>query len=123
MAKKILIIDDEPTVQKALTDKLKREGFQPISALNGKEGLEKALSEKPDLVLLDIIMPKMDGITMLKKLREDSWGRRALVLLLTVDSNPEHMSEALKDKAVDYLIKSDWKIDEVINKVKTVLGI
>ena len=117
--KTVLIVEDEVVLSNILKDKLEGENFLVSTAKNGEEGLSTALNTKPDLILLDIIMPKMDGIEMLKKMREDAWGKNVRVLLLTNDSNPDHMRESLKDNAVDYLIKSDWNLDEVVKKIRT----
>jgi DNA-binding response OmpR family regulator len=119
--KKILIVDDENALRNILEDKLKHEGFLALTAKDGDEGLIIALKNKPDLILLDIIMPKMNGVNMLKKLREDQWGGKVPVLLLTNDSDPEHMRESLKNNATDYLIKSDWELTDVIQKIKETL--
>jgi len=118
MNKTILIVEDEESVLIALKDKLILEGFTVIEAKNGEEGLSSALSQHPDLILLDIVLPKMDGMSVLKKLREDSWGKSALVIVLTNLSDTEKVSEALKNQAMTYLIKSDWDLDEVIGKIK-----
>lgn len=72
--KRILIVEDEIPMLKALVDKFSRAGFETLEAKNGIEGLAVALKEHPDLVLLDLVMPKMDGVKMMEKLREDSWG-------------------------------------------------
>jgi len=66
-------------------------------------------------------MPKMDGVDMLKKLREDSFGNKVPVLLLTNDGDPEHIKETLKANATDYLVKSDWKLEDIVNKIKETL--
>lgn len=118
MAKKILVVEDEPSLLGALQNKLTQEGFEYIEARNGQIGLEKALQEKPDLILLDIIMPVMDGLTMLNKLREDEWGKTAPVIVLTNLSDDEKVMEAVKQGSYDYLIKSNWSINEVISKIK-----
>lgn len=118
MAKKILVVEDEPSLLGALQNKLTQEGFEFIEAQNGQIGLEKALAEKPDMILLDIIMPVMDGLTMLNKLREDEWGKKVPVIILTNLSDDEKVMEAVKQGSYDYLIKSNWSIDEVIRKVK-----
>jgi DNA-binding response OmpR family regulator len=120
--KLILIVEDEKQLLDALRDKLTREGFQIIETENGVDGLETALLKHPDLILLDIMMPKMDGMAVLKKLREDAWGKTAPVILLTNLSDIDHVSEALDDKVTDYLIKSDWDIDEVAKKIKEKLS-
>ena len=120
--KKILIVEDEESLRGALRDKFAWEGFDVLEAGDGEEGLKAALREHPDLILLDIIMPKMDGITMLKKLREDDWGKEAQVILLTNLSDNEKLSEALAQGTYDYLVKSDWKIADVVAKVRERLG-
>jgi len=116
--KKILIVEDELSLRNALRDKLTREEFAVLEAKNGEEGLEVALREHPDLILLDIIMPVMDGITVLKKLREDEWGKDAKVVLLTNLSDNEKIAEAIMHGTYDYLVKSDWKIKDVVAKVR-----
>ena len=84
MAKKILIVEDEASLRKALVEKFQREGFETFLAFDGVEGLDQAERIQPDLILLDIIMPKMDGMTMLKKLRESGdWGKQVPVIILT----------------------------------------
>ena len=97
--------------------KLMLEGFIVLEAENGEEGLDVALRDHPDLILLDIIMPKMDGLTMLKKLREDVRGKNTKVILLTNLSDNEKVSEALLQGSYDYLVKSDWKIGDVVAKI------
>ena len=82
-----------------------------------------ALREHPDLILLDIILPKMDGITMLKKLREESWGKHVHVFMLTNISDNEKVAAALENDAFEYFIKSNIKIEGLVAKVKEVLGI
>lgn len=120
--KKILIVEDETSLRNALRDKLGLEGFIVLEAKNGEEGLDVALRDHPDLILLDIIMPKMDGLTMLKKLREDVWGKNTKVILLTNLSDNEKVSEALLQGSYDYLVKSDWKIGDVVAKIRARLS-
>jgi len=115
------IVEDDETLRKILKDKLTQEGFSVLTAKDGEEGLKASFKSNPDLILLDIVMPKMDGVDMLKKLREDGWGSKVPVLLLTNDSNPEHIKETLKADATDYLVKSDWKLEDVIKKIKETL--
>jgi len=119
---KILIVEDEEPLLNALTDKFSREGMEVITAKNGQEGLDVALAKKPDLILLDVIMPKMDGITMLEKLREDKWGENVEVILLTNLTDADKVSEAVEKGVRDYLIKSDWKLEDVVKKVKEKLS-
>lgn len=122
LKKRILIVEDDPPMMEALTDKLGREGFEVLDARNGEDGLSRSLADKPDLILLDIILPKMDGITMLKKLREDEAGKKIPVIILTNLSDSERVMEATKNGAFDYLVKAEWRLEDVIKKVKARLG-
>ena len=118
MSKRVLIVEDEPPELRALVDKFSREGFEALEAKNGEEGLNLALETHPDLILLDIVMPKMDGLTMLKKLREDEWGRGVPVIVLTNLSDGDKARDAIYHGVYDYLVKADWKLEDVIKKVK-----
>lgn len=119
--KTILIVEDEKPLKAVLGEALEKEGFVTEVAVDGQSGLNSALKNHPDLILLDIYMPKMNGVEMLAALREDSWGKNVPVLLLTNDINPEDIRETLKHNAADYLIKADWKIADVIERIKTAL--
>ncbi|MDP2656072.1 MAG: response regulator [bacterium] len=114
---KVLIVEDEAQLRHALRDRLMREGFNVLEANNGQEGLTAALVEHPDMILLDIIMPIMDGITMLTKLRENAWGKNARVIILTNLSDNEKVAEAMENGSFDYLVKSDWKLEEIIEMI------
>lgn len=121
--KKLLIIEDESSLSLILSDKFTREGFEVIEAKNGLEGLEKAKTTKPDLILLDIVMPTMDGITMIKHLREQDTD--IPVLFLTNLSESERISEILgaNQGIVGYLVKSHWQLDALVKKVRETLKI
>jgi DNA-binding response OmpR family regulator len=122
MNKKILIVEDEASLRKMFVEKMRHEGLEVIEAKDGKEGLALALKEHPDLISLDLNMPVMDGLTMLKNLREDTWGKEAAVIIWSVfrDENKVKEAEAL---GVDiFLIKSDWKLKDVVGKIKEKIG-
>ena len=121
--KTILVVEDEEALRKAMSDKLTREGFKVLEAKDGEEGLETALKEHPDLTLLDIMMPKMDGLTVLSNLREDEWGKTAQVIIMTNLSESEKVSEAVVNGVYEYLVKSDVPLAEVVQKIKAKLGI
>jgi len=121
--KTILIVEDEEPMQLVLKDILAFEGFDVFEAKNGEEGLEMALRVRPDLILLDILMPQMNGLVMLKKLREDEWGKKAKVIILTNYDEKENVAEALDNKVFDYFVKTDIKITEVIQKIKEKLEV
>lgn len=123
--KKILVVEDEQLTRQALVDELKSEGFQTLEADNGEAGLETALKEHPDLILLDIVMPKMDGITMMTKLREDVWGRDVPIIMLTVlDTDDAILEKIVQNRPAYYLIKKDQlHAEEIVDKVKEKLGL
>ena len=116
----VLIVDDEQDLVMMIKIKLESEGFRVIEAYDGEEALEK-VKEKPDLILLDIMMPKMDGLTMLEKLREDSWGKKVPVIILTNLSSGAEMSRSAEGGVSGYLVKTDWKLDDVVKKIKETL--
>jgi len=117
--KKILVIEDEPAYQHTLAEKLGMEGFVVLGAKNGEEGLVMALREHPDLILLDIIMPKMDGITMLSKLREDEWGKDVKVVIFSNLAEMGKVASDLKDKGVyKYIVKTDIKLGDLVQKIR-----
>ncbi len=99
--------------------------FGLLEAKDGEEGLAIALREHPDLILLDLMMPKMDGMTMLKKVRADEWGRGVPVIILTnLNATDEHLVEdMITHKPLKYLIKSDWKIHDIVAEVNQALGL
>lgn len=121
--KKILLIEDEVALLDALVLKLNSEGFSTLIAKNGEEGLEVALNNHPDLILLDIIMPKMDGITMLKKLRTDPWGHDVPVVILSNLTDADKNVNIVDSGVEAYLVKSDMPIADIVLKIKDVLKI
>ncbi|MBT3817196.1 MAG: response regulator [Candidatus Magasanikbacteria bacterium] len=120
--KLLLVVEDEVSLANALNKKFSSEDFEVLVAKDGEEGLKKSLENHPHIILLDIIMPKLDGISMLKKLREDNWGKEVPVILLTNLSDSEKVAEGMEVGVYDYLVKSDWKIEDVVSKVKEKLG-
>ncbi|MBU0647120.1 response regulator [Patescibacteria group bacterium] len=119
--KKILIVEDEVILCNVLYDKLIREGFIALKAGDGKEGIEVALREHPDLILLDIIMPVMDGITALKKLREDEWGKDVKIIILSNLNDNERVAEAMSQGTYDFFVKSDWNLEDVVIKIRKMI--
>src|SRR5258706_2468080 len=123
--KKILIIEDDLPMLKALSDAFINLDSFVTTARDGEEGLRFALKTIPDVILLDILMPRMDGMTMLKRLRQDTWGKTVPVIILT-NVNPES-NETLYDVTETapayYLIKTDTTLDGIVEKVKEVLKI
>jgi len=124
-AKTILIVEDEKSLRDAIVDILRLKNFLPIEAKNGREGVELALSKHPDLILLDLIMPEMDGMTALKMIREGIWGEKVPIIILTNLSaiNGHVLADELAHRPTHYLIKSDWKLHDIIKKIEGILEV
>jgi len=116
--KKILFVEDESALQKAFSDILTQAGYKVVSALDGEIGLRLAKSEKPDLILLDIILPRLDGFDVLKRLKEDLELREIPVIVLTNLERIEDVEKAIELGAKTYLVKTQYTIEEVIEKIK-----
>lgn len=113
-----MIVDDEIFLARALSDRLVSEGYSVAVAKDGEEGLKKIFAESPDLVLLDLVMPKMDGITMLKTLRGDPRGQMVPVIVLSNLNNAQSMDASLASGAQDFLVKVNNTLDDVARIVK-----
>ena len=105
-----------------LKDELENRKYAVFVAGDGQQGLDIAFKEHPDMILMDVSMPVMDGITALKKLREDAWGKTAKVLLLTNSGKMENVAAAAELNSAGYLIKSDWDMEKVVEKVQSMLS-
>lgn len=121
--KKILIVEDEEVMLDAISEAFVNQEFTILSANDGEEGLAVSLKEHPDLILLDILMPKMDGMIMLQKLRQDEWGKQVPVIILTnVKPNSSSViNSVLQTEPAYYLVKSDVKLEGIVGKIKEVL--
>lgn len=120
--KKVLIIDDDLTFQKVMSEKLEQLTYEVITASDGEEGLSKIISEKPDLVLLDIKMPKMDGIDLLKKIPENKDQPRIPILITSNLSGMDKISEGVALGVRGYIIKSNETLDTIAKQVEGILN-
>jgi DNA-binding response OmpR family regulator len=103
--KKVLVVDDEPSIVRLIQVKLIKEGFEVITAFNGQEALEKARSERPDLILLDVMMPKMSGHKVCAELKKDTVLKTIPVIMLTAVGEFEQQLKGLQLGAAEYLTK------------------
>lgn len=118
--KTILIIDDEISLQKPLKEILTQEGFCVESALDGKAGVEMAEKISPDLILLDIIMPKMDGVEVFKKINNNGKNKTPILILSNLEETGE-IKKMLKMGAINYLVKSNYSLEGITEKIKDLL--
>lgn len=121
MAKVLLVIEDDPLVSRMYQKALTFEGFDIVMAQDGREGLEKAKKTKPDLILLDIMMPRMNGMEVLERLKVDAELKDIPVVMLTNLAGTQDAENAVKRGAIAYLVKSEYKPKEIADKVKQLL--
>jgi DNA-binding response OmpR family regulator len=119
--KKILFVEDEPVLQKTFGEILKQEGYEVVSALDGEIGLRLAKEKKPELILLDLILPKIHGFDVLKKLKEDKETQEIPVIVLTNLEGIGDVDKALELGATTYLVKAQYTLEEVVEKIKKAL--
>ena len=117
---KILVIDDEPNIVQTLQDRLEMNDYEVVTAGNGKEGLKKSLQEKPDVILLDVIMPVMDGHEMLEALRKQPDGNFPSVIMLTARSQTQDIARANACGIDDYIVKP-FDLSELLEKIEVVV--
>lgn len=122
MAKKILVVEDEVTLHKALVDSLIQAGYETLSALDGELGWDLVSKEIPDLVLLDIILPKLDGFEVLAKMKENPKTADVPVIILTNLGDIPDIQKALDLGASTYLVKADFHLEDVLKKVEQTLA-
>ena len=122
MAKKILFIEDEMNLQKSLAPRLKDEGLEMISALDGEIGLRQAREKMPDLIILDLVLPKKDGFEVLKELKSETDLAHIPVIVLTNLEGSQEVEKALSLGAFTYLVKANYSLDDMVGKIKQALS-
>jgi len=120
--KKILFIEDESTIQKAISRYLEQEGYKVKNALDGEIGLKSAKEIKPDLILLDLILPKKDGFDVLRELKKDESTKNIPVIALTNLEESDNIEKVLALGATAYLIKANYSLEEIAKKIKQILN-
>ncbi len=122
-SKTILIVEDEKDLRDALASAFTYEGFLTLTAEDGEIGLATALREKPDMILLDVVMPKMDGLMVLKNLRKDEWGKEAKVIVMTALDELDKVAAVVEAGVDEYIMKTSITLDGIVKKVKEKLGL
>lgn len=116
---KVLVVDDEPNIVQTLKDRLEMNDFDVCTAYNGSDGLKLAQQEKPDVILLDVIMPIMNGLEMLETLRKQPWGADICVIMLTARSQAQDVNRATACGISDYIIKP-FDLSELLEKIERI---
>ncbi len=121
MKKKILVIEDEKTLRFLIVQTLVQEGFEVEEAIDGEEGIQKLKKNKPDLILLDLLLPSINGFEVLSKIKRDSNLESIPVIILSNLGQEEEIKKGLNLGAIDYLIKAHFTLDQVVSRIKKVL--
>lgn len=119
--KTILVVEDSVLLRAVVADALMASGFRTLEAGDGQEGLDKALKEHPDLIMLDLQMPVMDGMQMYQLLRDDAWGAKVPVIMFTATKD-DKVTSWIDARKLDFFLKDNWMMDEVVAKAKERLG-
>lgn len=114
----ILLVEDDQAIRELYATAFINAGFNIKMAENGKQGVEFALQHHPDLILLDIDMPIMNGHEVAKKIREDAWGKDVRIVFLTNHSDAQNVAHAVMQKPEDYLIKVNVPVKDIVNQVR-----
>lgn len=122
MAKKVLVIEDDASLLDILTIKISSDGFQVLKAQDGKAGLDLALKELPDLIVLDLILPKLTGLALLEMLRKDPRGKSIPVFVLTNLSETSTIYQSVALHTDAYIIKSNSSLDHIAGEIKAKLS-
>ncbi|MBI1984843.1 MAG: response regulator [Candidatus Wildermuthbacteria bacterium] len=120
--KTILFIEDEAALQKTLGDALRQDGFEILSALDGEIGMRLAKEKKPDLVLLDLMLPKQNGFEVLRDLKAGEGTSRIPVIVLTNLEEMQDVQKVLELGATTYLVKSNYSLEDVVRKIKEAIN-
>lgn len=118
---KILIVEDDKFLRELIAQKLVKEGYEVLSSIDGEDGVKKIKDEKPDLVLLDLILPNIDGFDVLSRIKEGPSANSVPVIILSNLGQKEDVEKGLKLGATDYLIKAHFTPGEIIEKIRNVL--
>jgi len=120
--KTVLFIEDESILQKSLSGMLQSNGFAVLQALDGEAGLQTARAKQPDLILLDLVLPRKDGFEVLADLKKSPETKEIPVIVLTNLEGAEEVERSLAGGATTYLIKANYNLKEVLQKIKETLG-
>lgn len=120
--KKILFIEDESALQRAATQILAEQGYQTFSALDGETGIELAKKELPDIILLDLILPRKNGFEVMTELKQHASTSHIPIIILTNMEENKDVERAIALGATTYLVKTNYKLEEVVEKIKEILG-
>lgn len=118
MSASLLIIEDDEPLRRALKDRFQQEGYDVRTAIDGQEGLSSAITNHPDVIILDLFIPKIPGENVIRDLRIDPWGKTAVVFILSNLHSQELEEEMRKYNCAAYMVKAAWKLEDIVRKIK-----
>jgi len=120
--KRILIVEDSPYLADSLADMLDMKNYYSIIAPTGREGVEFAITQQPDLILLDIRLPDIDGYEVFRRIRENEWGATAKIIVLTASESTDNISKNINLPPEYVLFKPEWSISDLLQKITATLA-
>ena len=115
--KRVLVIEDSAYLAESLGDMLDMKGYEAIVAPTGRDGVNLAIEHKPNLILLDIRLPDIDGYEVYRRIREDKWGSKANILVLTASESTENISKNIDLPTEDILFKPEWGVKDLLDRI------
>lgn len=122
-SKKVLIVEDDNSLRDVLAEFLEADGFSVVVAADGEEGINLIRETKPDIILLDVVLPKKDGYQVIKEIKSDDDVKNIPIILLTNLGSLSDIEKALELGVTNYLVKSDYQIKEIVAKIKEILSV
>ena len=122
MAKRILVVDDEESIQELMSSMLAERGYETVRAMDGEEGLKKLETFKPDIILLDLILPGLDGFETLERIKDNPQTSGIPVLILSNLGQRDEIEKGLKLGAIDFMVKAHFTPEEIVGKIKSILS-
>ena len=119
MAKKVLVIEDSPYLAESLVDMLNIKGYEALWAQTGRDGVDMAITQQPDLTLLDIRLPDIDGYEVFHRIRENKWGAKANIIILTASESIDNISKNVNLPTENVLFKPEWSIHDLFKKIES----
>ncbi|MCD5381116.1 MAG: response regulator [Candidatus Pacebacteria bacterium] len=120
--KTILVIEDSPYLSESLVDMISMKGYDAIAAPTGREGVSKAIENHPDLILLDIRLPDIDGYEVFRCIREDDWGKKAKIMVLTASESIDNISKNIDLPSDLILFKPEWSVKDLLQRIEDQLN-
>lgn len=120
--KKVLIVEDSPYLAESLVDMLEMKDHDPIVAPTGREAVAIAIEQQPDLILLDIRLPDIDGYEVYRRIRENEWGAKANIVILTASESIDNISKNIDLPREDVLFKPEWSVQDLLAKIEQKLN-